>query len=148
MHRTVAALAALLAALVLAGCGGSDTTPEPRDEAQTAARAYLDALADGDLDRACERVVSHDDDQRAAEDLTMQLAGSVTGSAVLDAAGPCPQALRVFANDESLGDLRFEKLTARASGADYWIGTDSDVSLAHALLMRRYDHGWKVVAFG
>src|SRR5215218_7003446 len=121
MHRPAAALAALLAAAVLAACGSA--TADPRHDAQNAARAYLTALADGDYDGACERVVSRDDDRRAAQDFTMQLGLSATGSAVLDATGPCPQALRVFVRQQPLGDLRFADLSARRSGADYWIGT-------------------------
>lgn len=146
MHRPAAALAAILSAALFAACGS--TTADPRHDAESAARAYLTALADGDYDGACERVVSREDNARAAEDFKVQLVLGATGSAVLDATGPCPQALRVFVRQQPLGDLRFETLTARRSGEDYWIGTGSDVPIAHALLMREYDDGWKIVAFG
>jgi hypothetical protein len=143
--RPTALLAATLTAAALAACGGSSS---PADDAQTAARGYLDALADGDYTAACRAVVAPADDRRASEDLTMQLASNASQADILDAAGPCPDELRVFTRDLPLGDLRFAKLDVREAGdGSYWIRTGSTVPVAHQMRFAKFAAGWKIVAF-
>jgi hypothetical protein len=124
------ASATMLAALAIAGCGGSDRpTPTPEDGVRAAARVYLGALASRDWARACTLMTP-----AARRDLS-------------DAAGaPCPRALAAGGADAAA-----ELASARREipGADVEIrGVAASIgplgTAQQALRLRRVGGRWLV----
>jgi hypothetical protein len=100
--RVLAALVALAAVVAIAGCGGGDdpevATPGPK-AAEDAARDFLVAGVNGDVDRACGLL---------SDDLTAELDQSIT----------CETLVEVQADLAKEGEAEFDSVKIDASNAE------------------------------
>ena len=133
---TVAALA--LAASPTA-CGGDDSASSPAD----AVHAYNTAVADGDGDRACDRL-----DDAAQKELQESTQGAARGS--------CKQVIELlsaFLDDATKDRLRHAKIAASEQGGRGRARFNSPTGLggpeqAQTYDLRRIDGDWKITSLG
>ena len=127
------------AALVAAGCGGDDETSSPAG----AVRAYNDAVADGDGERACGIL-----DEAAQEELRQATQG--------DARGSCQQIidlLSAFYDDATKDRLRDAEVEAATEGDRAAARLRSPAGFGgpdreQTIELRRVDGEWKIVSLG
>lgn len=129
----------LTTAALTAACGGDSEAGSPGD----AVRAYNDAVADGDGERACGHL-----DPAAQEELRLSTQGEARGS--------CEQTIEVlsdFYDDATKERLRDSRVTAAAEGDRAAARLASPAGLGgpdreQTLELRRTDGEWKIVSLG
>jgi hypothetical protein len=127
------------AAMAATGCGGGGADSSPAG----AVRAYNDAVADGDGERACGHL-----DAAAQEELRQSTQGQARQS--------CEQAIEVlsdFYDDATKERLRDARVTASAEGDRAAARLSSPAGFGgpdreQTLELRRTDGEWKIVSLG
>jgi hypothetical protein len=139
MRRRQLTILLSIVALTTAACGGDDEASTPAG----AVRAYNDAVADGDGERACGYL-----DPAAQEELRQSTQG--------DARGSCQQMIELLAafyDDATKDRLRDAEVTAssegdraaaRVRGPAGFGGPDREQTLE----LRRVDDEWRIVSLG
>ena len=135
-HTTLVAIAALTA---FAGCGGDDAASSPAG----AVRAYNDAVADGDGERACGHL-----DPAAQEELRQSTQGEARRSC-----RETIELLAAFYDDATKKRLRDAKVAATSEGDRAAARVKSPAGLGgpdreQTLELRRADGDWKIVSLG
>lgn len=128
-----------LAATFTAACGGDDATSSPAG----AVRAYNDAVADGDGERACGYL-----DPAAQEELRQSTQGEARGS--------CRQVIELlsaFYDDATKDRLRDAEVAASTEGERAAARLTSPAGFGgpdreQAIELRRVDGEWKIVSLG
>jgi hypothetical protein len=139
MVRPVLTAAALALAATPSACGGDDGASSPAD----AVRSYNNAVADGDGERACERL-----DTSAQKELQQSTQGAARGS--------CKQVIELLAafyDDATKDKLREAKVAASEQGDRGSARLTSPTGLggpgaAQTYELRRVGDEWKITSLG
>ena len=139
MRRRPLTLVAIAALIAFAGCGGDDEASSPAG----AVRAYNDAVADGDGERACGYL-----DPAAQEELRQSTQGEARKSC-----REIIELLAAFYDDATKKRLRDARVAATTEGDRAAARLRSPGALGgpeqeQTLELRRVDGEWKIVSLG
>jgi hypothetical protein len=136
IRSTVPAVALVLS---VAGCGDDGSAGSPAD----AVRSYNAAVADGDGERACERL-----DDTAQKELRESAQGAIRGSCA-----KVVEALAAFYDETTKERLRDAKVKAEPQGARATATFRAPAALGspareQTYELRRVDDEWKIASLG